>query len=80
MPNDTIEVPEGLFLSGEAHSRKFQNEKLYFQNPVPFSNMKCSEHKFDRFGVIFAQNQKPISHLIDDGVKPNWGTGSQNPE
>ena len=29
-------------------------------------------------GGIFVQ--KPISQLIDDGMKPNWGTGSQNPE
>ena len=38
--------------------------------------MKFSDHKFDRLGEIFAQ--KPISQLIDDGMKPNWGTGSQN--
>ena len=43
--------------------------------------MKFSEHKFDRLDEIFAQ--KPTSQLIDDGMKPNWGTtstGSQNPE
>ena len=40
--------------------------------------MKFSEHKFDRLDEIFAQ--KPISQLIDDGMKPNWGTGIQNPE
>ena len=33
--------------------------------------MKFSEHKFDRLDEIFAQ--KPISQLIDDGMKPNWG-------
>ena len=27
---------------------------------------------------LFAQ--KPISQLIDDGMKPNWGTGCQNLE
>ena len=40
--------------------------------------MKFSEHKFDRLYDDFAQ--KSISQLIDDGMKPNWGTGSQNPE
>ena len=40
--------------------------------------MEISEHTFDRLDEIFAQ--KPISQLIDDGMKPNWGTGSQNPE
>ena len=43
-------------------------------------NMNFSEHKFDRLKLnrIFAR--KPITQLIDDGMKPNWGTGSQNPE
>ena len=40
--------------------------------------MKISEHTFDRLDEIFAH--KPISQLIDDGMKPNWGTGSQNLE
>ena len=40
--------------------------------------MKFSEHKLDRLDEIFAQ--KPISQSIDDSMKPNWGTGSQNPE
>ena len=40
--------------------------------------MKITEHIFDRFDEIFAE--KPINQLIDDGMKPNWGTGSQNPE
>ena len=40
--------------------------------------MKISERTFDRLDEIFAH--KPISQLIDDGMKPNWGTGSQNPE
>ena len=40
--------------------------------------MKFSDHKFDRLDDIFAK--KPISQLIDDGLKPNWSTGSQNPE
>ena len=45
--------------------------RLYFQNPVQFSIMKFSEHKFDRLDEIVAQ--KPISQLIDDGIgmKPN---------
>ena len=30
-------------------------------------------------GVKFIMS-KPISQLIDDGMKPNWGTGSQNLE
>ena len=51
---------------------------LYFQKSVPFSNMKSSEHKFDRLDEILAH--KPISQLNDDDMKPNWGTGSQNPE
>ena len=40
--------------------------------------MKISERKFDRLDEIFAH--KPISQLIDDGMKPSWGTGSQNLE
>ena len=40
--------------------------------------MKFSEHKFDRLDESFAK--KLISQLIDDGIKPNWGTGSQNPQ
>ena len=40
--------------------------------------MKISEHTFDRLEEFFAQ--KPISQLIDDGMKLNWGTGSQNLE
>ena len=40
--------------------------------------MKFSEHKFDRLDESFAQ--KPIIQLINNGMKPNWGTGSQNPE
>ena len=40
--------------------------------------MKICEHKFDRKDGTFAQ--RPIIQLIDDGMKPNWGTGSQNPE
>ena len=40
--------------------------------------MKFSEHKFDRLDETFAR--KPISQLIDDGIKPNRGTGSQNPK
>ena len=51
---------------------------LYCQKYVPFSNMKFTEHKFDRLDEISAQ--KPISQLIDDNMKLNWGTGSQNPE
>ena len=38
--------------------------------------MNISEHAFDRLDEIFAQ--KPIIQLIDDGMKPNWGTVSQN--
>ena len=38
--------------------------------------MEISEHTFDRLDEIFAQ--KPISQLIDDSTKSNWGTGSQN--
>ena len=49
--------------------------KLYFLNSVPCSDMEISEHRLDS---IFAQ--KPISQQIDDGMKPNWGTGSQNLE
>jgi len=40
--------------------------------------MNISEHKFDRLDEAFAQ--KPVSQLIDDNMKPNWGTRSQNPE
>ena len=40
--------------------------------------MEISEHIFDRLDESFAQ--KPINQLIDDGMKPNWGTGSQNLE
>ena len=40
--------------------------------------MKFFEYKFDRLDNIFAQ--KPIRQVIDDGMKPNWGTGSQNPK
>ena len=40
--------------------------------------MKITVHTFDRFDEIFAQ--KPINQLIDDSMKPNWGTGSQNLE
>ena len=40
--------------------------------------MTFFEHKFARLDEIFAQ--KPISKLIDDGMKPNWGTGRQNPQ
>ena len=41
--------------------------------------MKISEHTFDRLNEIFAQ--KPISQLIEDGMKPSWSTGrSQNLE
>ena len=40
--------------------------------------MKFSEHKFDRLDELFVQ--KPIIQLIDDGMKPNWGIGSQNPQ
>ena len=35
-------------------------QKMDFQKSVPFSNMKFSEHKFDRLDEIFAK--KPISH------------------
>ena len=49
--------------------------KVVFSNSVPFADMKISEHIFDRLDEIFAQ--KPISQLIDDGMKQNWGTGSQ---
>ena len=55
-----------------------ENEKLYFQNSVPFSDMKISEHTFDRLDVIFAK--KPISQLFDNGMKPNLGTGSKSLE
>ena len=41
-------------------------------------NMKFSEHKSDRLDKFFPQ--KPISQLIEDDIKPNWGSGSQNPE
>ena len=40
--------------------------------------MKISDHTFDRLNEIFAQ--KPISQLIEDGMKPNWSTGGQNLE
>ena len=40
--------------------------------------MKFSEHKFDRLDESFAQ--KSISQLIDDSMRPNWGTRSPNPE
>ena len=40
--------------------------------------MNISEHTIDRLDNIFAQ--KPINQLIDDGLKPNLGTGSQNLE
>ena len=40
--------------------------------------MKIFEHEFDRLDEIFAQ--RPISQLIDDGMKPNWGTEIQNPD
>ena len=40
--------------------------------------MEISEHTIDRLDESFAQ--KPISQLIDDGVKPNCGTGSQTLE
>ena len=40
--------------------------------------MKISEHKFDRLELdeIFAH--KPISQFINDDMKTNLGTGSQN--
>ena len=50
-------------------AESLKNEKLYFQMSVPFSNMKFSEHKFERLDEPFAQ--KPINQLIDDGMKPN---------
>ena len=40
--------------------------------------MKISEHTFDRLDETFAH--KPISQLIDNGMKPNWGTESHNLE
>ena len=40
--------------------------------------MNISEHTIDRLDEIFAQ--KPINQLIEDGMNPNWGTGSQNLE
>ena len=40
-------------VGGSPRQKAYQNEKLYFQNPVPFSNMKFSEHKFDRLDEIF---------------------------
>ena len=40
--------------------------------------MKFSEHKFDRLGGFF--DVRSIIQLIDDGMKPNWGAGTQNPE
>ena len=67
-----------IWVGGSSPQKSLQNEKLYFQNSVPFSDMKISEHTFDRLDEIFAH--KPISQLIDDGIKPNWGTGSQNLE
>ena len=40
--------------------------------------MNISEHTIDRLDEMFAQ--KPINQLIEDGMNPNWGTGSQNLE
>ena len=67
-----------ISVGGSPQQKAYQTEMFYFQKSVPFSNMKFTEHKFDRLDEISAQ--KPISHLIDDNIKPNWGTGSQNPE
>ena len=36
---------------------------------ITFSNMIFSEPKFDRLDELFAK--KPISQLIDDGMKQN---------
>ena len=54
-----------------------QKKNSNFPYPVPFPNTKISEQKFDRLGGFFAQ--WPISQLTEDGMRPNWGTGSQNP-
>ena len=60
---------------GSSLQESEQNENSYFPNTVPFSNTKFSDYKFDRLDGIF--NQRPINQLIDDGMKPNWSTGSQ---
>ena len=61
-----------LISDGRSPQQKAQqNEKLYFQKSVPFSNMKFSGHKFDRLELDELFAQKPISQLIDDGMKPN---------
>ena len=67
-----------IWVGCSSQQKSQQNEKLYFQKSVPFSDMNISEHTIDRLDEIFAQ--KPISQLIDDGMIPNWGTGSQNLE
>ena len=67
-----------IWVGGSSQQKSQQNEKLYFQKSVPFSEMKISEHIIDRLDESFAQ--KPKSQLIDDGIKPNWGTGCQNLE
>ena len=41
----------------------------YFQNSVPFSDLKICEPTIDRLDEIFAH--KPISQLINDDMKPN---------
>ena len=67
-----------ISVEGRSQQKAEQYEKLYFQNSVPFSDMKISEHTFDRLDVIFAK--KPISQLFDNGMKPNLGTGSKSLE
>ena len=47
----------------------FTNRKFIFPNSVPFSNLKFSEHKFNRLDRLFAEI--PINQLIDEGMKPN---------
>ena len=44
-------------------------ELIFFKSCPIFKIMKFSEPKFDRLDEIFAQ--KPISQLVDDGMKPN---------
>ena len=62
-------------VGGTKPQKSLQNENSYFRNPVPFSNMIFSEQKFDRFDENFAQ--WPIIQLTKDGMRPNWGTGSE---
>ena len=55
-----------IWVGWSSQQKSQQNEKLYFQKSVPFSEMKISEHIIDRLDESFAQ--KSISQLIDEGI------------